>query len=425
MLHKEIKGLPLDTIRAISAKRDIYIWGAGNQGRGIARALQEKGIIPSGYIDSSPDMVGRNVSGINVKSPDIISTIPSKKLFIIISVFFYEQEINAICLKHGLKQGEEFIHYSVLKPRDYSIDISGSCNLRCISCPRGSGKENNPPGGIMSLETFKKVIDKLKREEPFVGNIQLYQWGEPFLNKNLPEMIAYARNHDIYCAVSSNLNLDIDYQRIMASRPEWMRLSASGWGEQYELTHTGGNWDLFLKNLKQVASLRQEYYPEMKLELYYHLYKHSIGEDLLRFKNLCEMLSIEFHPVFAYIISLDDVLRYQEGTPLPSTALEAQQRMLLNLDEGLRISRGERKLPCDAFRSILINSDLSVSNCMMYFYPQANRATDNFLETGIDQIMETRRSCDLCRRCMKHGMHRYCGVYSTFKPDIHGLINNG
>ncbi len=424
-LHKIVENISLDKLRIIIGDRTLYVWGAGNQGRGITRVLQDNGIDPVGYIDASPKMIGQKISGIKVESPDIISKLPVDDLFIIIAVFFYEQEISDYCREGRLVQGKNFIHYSSLKPRDYSIDVSGSCNLRCISCPRASKGKVKPPGLGMPFETFREVIDKIKIEDPFVGNIQLYQWGEPTLNRHLPEMIRYARQKGICCAVSSNLNNNnIDFQTIIESKPEWFRISASGWGEQYEITHTGGRWNVFIKNLERVAMLRKEVHPEMKVELYYHLYKHSIGNDLKKFHNLCEELSIEFHPVYAYLISLDDVLQYKEGIPLPATAKEAQCLMLLDLEDGLKIAQSEASLPCDAFRSIHINADLSVSNCMMFFYPEENRAVENFLDTTIDEIMSIRRKCDLCKRCMKFGIHRYCGVYSTYEPDIDTLIKN-
>ncbi len=425
MTHKVGKEILINKLRSLIIGKKLYIWGAGNQGRGIARVLRANNIVPAGYIDSSSDMVGKVFLGLTVSSPEVISQRQDGSLFIIISAFFYENEIGEICRSRGLQQDRDFIHYSTLKPRDYSIDISGSCNLHCISCPRASRDKKKISGGLMSFEKFQQVIGKMKREDPFVGNIQLYQWGEPTLNKKLPEMIKYALLEGVYSAISSNLNHNADYQSIIEARPEWFRISASGWSNAYEITHTGGNWDTFLRNLKEVAQLRRDIYPEMKLELYYHLYKHSTGEGLRRFRDLCEELIIEFHPVYAYLISLDDVLQYNEGTPLPATAREAQQRMLLDLDEGLKIARSEIELPCDAFRSVHINADLSVSNCMMYFYPQENRAVTNYLEHSIEEIIAIRRKCLLCRRCIKKGMHRYCGAYATFTPDLSELAKDG
>ncbi len=419
MIHQPIKQLSLEQLQENIVGRKVYIWGAGNQGRGIARVLSHNHIDITGFIDSSIDLSGKDVTGIPVLPPVELEESSPGHVFIIIAVFFHSQAISDDCLAMGLKEGQDFIQYWLLKPRDYSIEISGHCNLRCIACPRGTGKHSS--GGMMSLDDFKLVIDKMKREDPFVGNVQLYQWGEPSLNKKLPEMITYARTHGINCAISSNLNTSADFQRIIESKPEWLRISASGWKDAYEKTHTGGSWPVFLETLKKIAAYRNRIHPEMKVELFYHLYRHSTGSGLIFFKNLCRDLHIEFHPVYAYLISLDDVLAYLEGTPLPETTENARQAMLLELEQGLAIARKERELSCDAIRSIHINPDLSVSNCMMYYYPEGNRAVQNYLTIPIDEIMGIRMNCTLCKRCMRQAMHRYCGAYSTFTPDIEKL----
>ncbi len=423
MIHQAIKQLSLKQLQQIIAGRKVYIWGAGNQGRGIAGVLCQNHVPVAGFIDSSVDLAGSEVAGIPVWLPARVEDNSPERIFIIIAVYFHSQAIADDCRVMGFEEGTDFIQYWLLKPRDYSIDISGHCNLRCIACPRATGTHS--PGGMMSLDDFIQVIDKIKKEDPFVGNVQLYQWGEPSLNTKLPEMITYAGSQGINCAISSNLNTKADFRRIIESKPEWFRISASGWKEAYEKTHTGGSWPVFLQTLKKIADLRNQIHPQMKVELFYHLYQHSTGAGFIFCKKLCEELNIEFHPVFAYLISLDDVLAYQEGTPLPDSAEKARQAMLLELEQGLAIARQEHTLCCDAFRSIHINPDLSVSNCMMYYYPNGNRAVHNYLETPIDKIMNIRMNCALCRRCMRQSMHRYCGAYSTFTPDIERLSQGG
>jgi len=173
----------MDKLRHLIEGKELYIWGAGNQGRGMARVLIENNIIPAGYIDSSPEMIGQTLNQLKVETPRFLAKGSKKNTFIIISAFFYEQEIATTCNAYGLINGIDFIHYSQLKSRDYSIDISGACNLSCLSCPRASKKKDAPSSGMMSLENFINVLDKIRREDPFVGNIQLYQWGEPWFNK--------------------------------------------------------------------------------------------------------------------------------------------------------------------------------------------------------------------------------------------------
>ncbi len=231
-------------------------------------------------------------------------------------------------------------------------------------------------------------------------------------------MLRYANQQGIKCAISSNLNVPADYRAIIEARPEWLRLSTSGWGASYEITHTQGKWGVFINNLREVCSLRNAIHPEMKVEVFFHLYKHSQKQELDQWQAACSELGIELHPVYAYLISLDDVLAYREGKPLPPEAQKASEMLLFPLDDGLKEAQAEANLPCDTFRCININWDLSVSNCMMYYYPTDNVAVSNYLITPLNEIMALREDCNLCQRCMDKGVHRYCGVYSRKAIDV-------
>ncbi len=413
-----MKSLDIAALQQMIAGRQVWIWGAGNHGRGLSQSLDKYGIKVNGFIDKSSDLLGKRALGLPIVGPSMIEMNGfSEQHFIIVSTFYFEAEVKQTCQASGLEEDCDFIAYTRLKPNDYAIDITGACNLKCISCPHAYNNPAERKGGVMHLDLFKQVLDKIVAEAPFVGNVQLYQWGEPTLHKQLPQMLNYAETLGIKCAVSSNLNVPADFESIIKAKPEWLRLSASGWEKRYEITHTLGDWELFTHNLREVCRLRKRWHPEMKVELYYHLYKHSVGEDFDRWKALCSELEIEFHPVYAYLISLDDVLAYQEGAPLPVEAQKASEMLLYPMDEGVREAKAEAKLPCDTFRCISINWDLSVSNCMMYYYPTNNVAAANYLETPIDEIMSVREDCNLCQRCMDKGVHRYCGVYSRKKVD--------
>jgi hypothetical protein len=242
--------------------------------------------------------------------------------------------------------------------------------------------------------------------------VQLYQWGEPLLNPRVAEIIGIANARGIQTAVSSNLNSDRNLAEAVRAKPSWFRVSVSGWGADYEITHTGGSWESFHRNFLALAKLRREHNPDMKTEVY-HLYKHHQGAERRRVQQLCEEAGFEFHPVYAYLISLDDVLEHLEGAPLPEAACKAADMLALGLSEGMERARKERAQECLTLRCVHINWDLSVSNCMMFFYPEGNRAVPNFLDVPLTNIVKNRASCALCKRCMKQALHRYCSVYST------------
>jgi MoaA/NifB/PqqE/SkfB family radical SAM enzyme len=73
----------------------------------------------------------------------------------------------------------------------FNIDPSGACNLRCVFCP-----QSDPPGtmtfGLMEYELFEHVVAEIERSTICAG-LSLFLAGEPLMNKNLPRMIALAR----------------------------------------------------------------------------------------------------------------------------------------------------------------------------------------------------------------------------------------
>jgi radical SAM protein with 4Fe4S-binding SPASM domain len=86
-------------------------------------------------------------------------------------------------------------------PQNVQIEPTNRCNQRCIMCPRNTRLD--VPIGDLSLDNFKKIIDKL----PVIGNLQLNGLGEPLLNKELPEMIKYATSKGIKVSINSNCAL--------------------------------------------------------------------------------------------------------------------------------------------------------------------------------------------------------------------------
>lgn len=71
-------------------------------------------------------------------------------------------------------------------PRVVRLEPSSRCNLRCIHCP--TGVNQNSPRGDMSVGVFHRIVDELNKYSG-VDVAVPYHGGEPFLNKNIFEMI--------------------------------------------------------------------------------------------------------------------------------------------------------------------------------------------------------------------------------------------
>jgi MoaA/NifB/PqqE/SkfB family radical SAM enzyme len=406
-----------DELKKLIGNRTVFLWGASIVGFGVCRAVERNGINPGGFIDSSKRLKGKSSLGYKVYLPDEIlpDTAEHRNKFIIITSGHYENEIGNICIKAGLAENIDFISARAISPLDPSVDISGICNLHCISCPRGNMRYR-PPAGFMCIETYNKVLEKILEELPFVGNIQLYAWGEPLINPDVARIIDATVKRHVLCAISTNLNIRTDLSAVIKAKPDWIKVSVSGYGKEYERTHTGGNWELFFKNIHKLKHLKEEFNPDMYVEVNYHLYRHNIEDQYKKMKDLCENLGFIFRPNPAYLYSLDNLLDYREGRSLTPEAMETLDMLLLTIDDGIAIAEQQKHLPCAEERCFPINWNLNVRFCGAYFKPVL---IDNFLETPLSEIVEKRNASTFCDKCKSYALHRFTSVYIQEKTLNH------
>jgi radical SAM protein with 4Fe4S-binding SPASM domain len=86
------------------------------------------------------------------------------------------------------------------KPYSMSLEPTNYCNLRCPECPSGNNSLNRAKG-FMEVGLFRKIIDQTAGHLTW---LMLYFQGEPFLHKELFEMVRYADNKNIYTCISTN-----------------------------------------------------------------------------------------------------------------------------------------------------------------------------------------------------------------------------
>lgn len=381
-------------------------------GQGVCRSLERNHIQLEAFLDKSASLQGQKALGYPIIKPvDGFDIVRQGKGIIITGSGHNSPEIAGLCEKEGFQKGKDYIPCDDLNDLDPSIDVSGVCNLKCISCPRGNVTQQ-PPVGFITASTYKLVLEKLLREIPLLGSIQLYAWGEPLLNPQLPEIVAVTREAKVLSAISSNLNYVKNMDKVIAEKPDWFKVSCSGWGDNYEKTHTGGRWNTFHANLHKLADLRNRFHPEMQIILNYHLYKHNTGEDYRRMESLCKELKLIFIPNHAYLYPLDAVMDFVDGKPLSPEACQTIPMLLMTLDEGIAKARQRSYLPCPEERCLPINWDCSVRECGVYFHPFI---ADNFLQVPLSEIMERKRKSKLCRECKKRAIHMYTSVYLAEK----------
>lgn len=134
-------------------------------------------------------------------------------------------------------------------PRMAIIETGTACNIRCATCPTPQSSLARPPA-LMSVEVFKRVIDRVK---DFVYFALLHSVGEPFLNPYLSEMIEYANKNNLYTFFSTNCTLlnEKKTDEILKSGLDEIWLCLDGMTkETYEPFRAGANFETVMKNIR-------------------------------------------------------------------------------------------------------------------------------------------------------------------------------
>jgi radical SAM protein with 4Fe4S-binding SPASM domain len=141
-------------------------------------------------------------------------------------------------------------------PTHLMVEPSTLCNLRCSLCPITSGLER--PQGNMSLDLFKKILDEVG---PWAFTLQLWDWGEPFMNKQIFDMIAYAKGKGVKVITSSNGHLFANpgmAEKLVRSGLDTIIFAIDGVTQKtYEQYRQEGNLETALEGIRQVVAAKK------------------------------------------------------------------------------------------------------------------------------------------------------------------------
>jgi len=161
---------------------------------------------------------------------------------------------NFIIIEKEKMERKEFV---TGYPYWLTIDPTNFCNLRCPFCPTGQ-QRNSRTKAMLSLDNFKRIIDKLG---PYLIHIDFCNWGEPFLNRHLSEMIKYSGQYFVDTKVDTNLTLltEKDAENIIISGLDKIIVSIDGITPQtYSRYRAGGDFNKVIQNLKTLLKKKKE-----------------------------------------------------------------------------------------------------------------------------------------------------------------------
>jgi MoaA/NifB/PqqE/SkfB family radical SAM enzyme len=107
-------------------------------------------------------------------------------------------EQNFLPEAYRLPEGSVRGAIATLEPRVVFIEVTNRCNLLCQTCPRTFF--DREPLKSLTLEEFILIAEQF----PQMQRALLHGIGEPLLNRELPEIIAYLKGRNIEVIINSN-----------------------------------------------------------------------------------------------------------------------------------------------------------------------------------------------------------------------------
>jgi MoaA/NifB/PqqE/SkfB family radical SAM enzyme len=159
------------------------------------------------------------------------------------------------------------------------IEPTSFCNLRCPLCPSGNDTLGRGRGN-MALEHFHHMLDQAA-EHVFL--LMLWNQGEPFLHRNLLDMVRYARSKRIPTITSTNVHFirtPEEAEAIVSSGLDEIIVSLDGvTPESYARYRVGGDFEKVVSGIRLLAEAKGRLGADHPvIHLQFILMKHNEGE---------------------------------------------------------------------------------------------------------------------------------------------------
>lgn len=163
-------------------------------------------------------------------------------------------------------------------PYHVVLDPCNLCNLRCPLCVQATDN-NGRQRQMISRDGFSSLVRDLRDS---IIRLDLFNWGEPLLHPELPELVKVASTQSIYTRTSSHLSYPkgVRAESLVDAGLDYLVVSLDGITQKtYERYRVGGDLNAVLQNLEHIIAVRENSGTGRPLiEWQYLVFQHNICE---------------------------------------------------------------------------------------------------------------------------------------------------
>lgn len=322
----------------------------------------------------------------------------------LLSKFTFPRIVNALQIKWSY-------HYSKWTkkakitglPTSITIEPTTACNLGCPECPSGL-KQFTRPEGNLKQEFYKSVIDQAYKKSFYLN---FYFQGEPFINPNFLEMVAYAESKKMYTATSTNAHFlnDATAKKTIESGLSRLTISIDGTTQEtYESYRKNGSLEKVITGTKNVIKWKKELKSKTPYLIFQFLVVKPNEHQIDDAKKLADELGVD-----EIRFKTAQLYDFENGNEL-MPSIEKYARYKKQADGTYRL---KNKLLNECWRmwsSCVITWDGKIVPCC--FDKDAKHQLGDIAKTDLQQIwtsapynnfrstlLTNRQSIDICQNC--------------------------
>jgi len=146
-----------------------------------------------------------------------------------------------------------------IRPRTLQLEASSFCQLRCPSCPTTQGAIHPAVGsGFLRAADFQRLLD----DNPDLGAVELSNYGEIFLNPELPRILELANQRNVTVSAVNGVNLntvrDSMLEAVVTYRMHTLNCSIDGaTPNTYRRYRVRGDFDKVIANIRRINHFKQ------------------------------------------------------------------------------------------------------------------------------------------------------------------------
>jgi radical SAM protein with 4Fe4S-binding SPASM domain len=308
------------------------------------------------------------------------------------------------------------VHFFVSNPTIINIEPSNACNLKCPTCPAGSGTMNRPKR-MMRLDEFAGIVDQVKG---YVQKIILFNLGEPFLNKEVLPMIHYAVDNGLRVETSTNGEFFRSREfcnEIVKSGLQKLIVCLDGANQETLMKfRKGSDFERIIHGIQFMVDSKKDLKSQTpEIEFQFIVMKHNEHQKTYM-KELAAELGVDIYCEKTIGIDRSDPNFQELARDLLPEDFSLSRYILTK--EGKYELKGEFPNYCSRiFHSTVINSDGSVVPCCYDLY--SNHVMGNIFKESLETIWRNRRYRSFRRKVLKDRKEiDMCNICSEGRSEI-------